>query len=50
MKLRKMTQKEAIDFCKSLDFFFFFEIIEEYGDITIYTDDDKEEKEGVKND
>lgn len=49
MKLRKMTQKEAIDFCKSLDFFECDEIIEEYGDITIYIDDDEEERE-VKND
>lgn len=50
MKLRKMTQKEAIDFCKSLDFFECDEIIEEYGDITIYIDDDEEEEKGVSND
>ncbi|EDT7068463.1 hypothetical protein VW26_004899 [Salmonella enterica subsp. enterica] len=47
MNLRKMTQEEAIEFCKHLDFFECDEI-EEFGDITIYIDDD--EKEGVNND
>jgi hypothetical protein len=48
MKLRKMTQKEAIDFCKSLDFFE-YEEEKEFGDITIYIDDEEEEEKGVKN-
>lgn len=47
MKLRKMTQKEAIEFCKHLDFFECDEI-EEFSDITVYIEDD--EKEEVGND
>lgn len=48
MNLRKMTQAEAIEFCKHLDFFECDEI-EEFGDITIYIDDEKDEVNNDKN-
>jgi len=48
MNLRKMTQEEAIGFCKHLDFFECDEI-EEFGDITIYIDDDEDEVNNDKN-
>lgn len=45
MKLRKMTQKEAIEFCSQLDFFDYEEEKKELGEITVYIEEEEEEVE-----